>query len=514
MPASLVPVARPVREFTSTFAADSAAARDATTPRDDILVESMTSDDGALVFTQSAGPFRDYTRTVTTRPDGAVEQQVRFDLDIPWFGMPFRWLVRRRLATGSRSETTPWWTPPDRLSADQVRLLGLLAMASLAAVFTNTLFTQTATFAGDSFGVDEAALGRAASIIRLGIIVAMPFTIFADRVGRRRMLVAAAWLAPILCALGAVAPTFGLLVATQTVGRPVGIALAILVAVVAAEEVPRNSRAFVLSLLSMAGALGATVAVANLWLADLGSEGWRLVYLLSLIWLVVAVSVQRHLPETRRFELLTDSASGVPAMRWRRFAMIGSVSVLSNVFVAPASFFQNEYLREVRGFNGTEIAAFVLLTATPGGLGLLLGGRLADAVGRRAVVITCLPLSTLALALSFATSGWKMFLGAVTGAVFAGFAYPALTVYRAELFPTGNRGRANGFITALALLGGVVGLELVGIGIDRGWTYGTAMSAVAVGQLLAAIVAFVGYPETAHLELEDLNPEDQASRLT
>jgi MFS family permease len=87
-----------------------------------------------------------------------------------------------------------------------------------------------------------------------------------------------------------------------------------------------------------------------------------------------------------------------------------------------------------------------------------------------------------------------------------------LTVYRAELFPTGNRGRANGFITALALLGGVVGLELVGIGIDRGWTYGTAMSAVAVGQLLAAIVAFVGYPETAHLELEDLNPEDQASR--
>ena len=38
--------------------------------------------------------------------------------------------------------------------------------------------------------------------------------------------------------------------------------------------------------------------------------------------------------------------------------------------------------------------------------------------------------------------------------------YPALAVYRTELFPTGNRSRATGLVTAAALIGGIVGLLL------------------------------------------------------
>jgi hypothetical protein len=34
------------------------------------------------------------------------------------------------------------------------------------------------------------------------------------------------------------------------------------------------------------------------------------------------------------------------------------------------------------------------------------------------------------------------------------------------------------------------------------------MLLMASGQLVAAVIAFVAYPETAHLELEQLNPED------
>ena len=101
-----------------------------------------------------------------------------------------------------------------------------------------------------------------------------------------------------------------------------------------------------------------------------------------------------------------------------------------------------------------------------------------------------------------------MWLLAIAGGLLAGAAYPAFTVYRTELFPTGNRGRANGFITALSLAGSSVGLLLVGALVHRGWSYGQSMLVVGFGQLLAATIAFVAYPETAHLELEQINPQD------
>ena len=55
-----------------------------------------------------------------------------------------------------------------------------------------------------------------------------------------------------------------------------------------------------------------------------------------------------------------------------------------------------------------------------------------------------------------------MWLGAFLGGITAGLAYPAFTVYRAELFPTGSRGRANGWITAVSLVGSSVGLLIAG----------------------------------------------------
>jgi hypothetical protein len=48
----------------------------------------------------------------------------------------------------------------------------------------------------------------------------------------------------------------------------------------------------------------------------------------------------------------------------------------------------------------------------------------------------------------------------------------------------------------------------VGALVHRGWSYGESMLLVSFGQLLAAVVAFIYYPETAHLELEQINPQD------
>ena len=149
-----------------------------------------------------------------------------------------------------------------------------------------------------------------------------------------------------------------------------------------------------------------------------------------------------------------------------------------------------------------------MATGTPASLGLIVGGHLADAVGRRKLIAVCTPISTVCIVAAFFFAGPAMWAVSLAGGFMAAMAYPAFAVYRAELFPTGNRGTANGLVTATALLSGSVGILLVGSLRDRGAEFGPLIAALGVGQLLAAYIAVRHYPETAHLELEQLNPGD------
>jgi MFS family permease len=495
------------RTVTRVWPDEPAVRRHIDRPRDDLLTEAR-DDDG--VYRQATGPFARYERTVTVDAD-QVTERTTYRLDIPWFGWLFALPVRAVLARRGfdpvrhHPHQTPWWAPPDQITVRQALVLGLLAAASMSSAFTNTLFTQTAQFAADDFGVGDTAFGVAGAVVRAGIVIALPLAALADRVGRQRVMRIVAWAAPIVCALGALAPNFPLLVATQAVGRPLGLALDFLIAVVVAEEMPRNSRAYAVSVMAMASGLGAGIAVMALPLADIGDGSWRLVYIVTLIWLVVAVDIVRRLPETVRFERPHVVA---PPLDWRRFGLLATVAVGANFFVAPASFFQNRYLREVRGFDASTIALFTLTTATPAALGLVIGGRLADVRGRKQLIAFTIPFATLLVLGSFTVDGAPMWFAAFGGGFIGGIAYPAIAVYRAELFPTGNRGRAAGMLTAAALLGGIGGLLLVGQLLDTGWSYGGVIGLVALGQVVVVVLVLTRFPETAHKELEDLNPED------
>ena len=479
-------------------------------PREDLLTERRRADG---TFEQEIGPFSHYERTLDEPVDGggSVTERTTYRLAIPWFGwvfwIPVRMLVGRRWHSPEHgvAHRTPWWAPPDQIDARQALVMGLLAAASMSSAFVNTLFTQTAKFAADDFGVGNTGVGVAGAIVRGGIVLAIPLAVLADRVGRQRVIRVVAWAAPSVAALGALAPNFPALVATQAVGRPLGLALDFLIAVAVAEEMPRNSRAYAVSVMAMASGLGAGIAVMMLPLADLGESGWRYVYLVTLVWLIVAVDIARRLPETTRFQRAHAIA---PKLDRKRFGTLAAVAVCANFFVAPASFFQNSYLKDIRGYDAGHIALFTLVTATPAGLGLVVGGRIADVRGRRRVIAVAVPIATLLVLGSFTIGGAPMWLTAFGGGFIGGIALPALAVYRAELFPTGNRGLAAGLLTTSALLGGIGGLLLVGHLLDRDWSYGSVIGLVALGQVIVVSVVLTRFPETAHRELEDLNPED------
>ena len=101
---------------------------------------------------------------------------------------------------------------------------------------------------------------------------------------------------------------------------------------------------------------------------------------------------------------------------------------------------------------------------------------------------------------------WGMsMLAAVAGAMVV----PAITVYGPELFPTSLRGRANGIIAILGVTGSVIGLLAAGWLSERWDGLGPALALLSIGPLIMAVLVLVAYPETAHQELEELNPEDR-----
>jgi MFS family permease len=482
----------------------------AVSPRNDLVREhaGVAAGSGRVEFACDEGPFRQYKRTVTVGAHD-LHEVTEFRLSIPWFAWVYLLLVKKELGRPPgpqrQDPTQPWWAPPDRLDQRSGTVIGLLAGASVVFGYLNTLFTQTIPFAADEFGVSRTGQGIAGTIVRIGILLVLPLLVAADRIGRRRIVRLVA-IGGVLCSmLGAAAPSFALLTVTQTIARPLGLALDVLVAVVATEEMPRNARAYALSVLAMASGLGAGLAVMALPLADLGPRGWRLVYLVSAILLVIALDLSRRLPESKRFE---RPHAVEPPISQRRFLIIASVAFFTNLFVAPASFFQNRYLKDVRHYSATKISTFTLATATPAGIGLIVGGRIADIRGRRIVAGVSLIGGTVFLVSSFLSDGGLMWLAAFLGGTIAGAGYPAVAVYRTELFPTGNRSKVGGYVTAAALLSGSIGLLISGPALDNGMSYGTLMTLLGTAVLVAAAIVIVTYPETAHTELEALNPED------
>lgn len=473
------------------------------------FVEEQTA--GVDRFDAGRGPVDHYVRTVTIEGDTLVET-VEFRLAIPyfrWLFTPFVWWMLR-----SRAHTTqPWWAPPDTFDRRSSSVLGTLAAIAVVFGYLNTVFTQTIAFAGDEFHAGNAAQGVAGGVVRIGGLLALLLASIADRRGRRVILLVTLVAGCALAATGAVAPSLPWLAASQVVARGFSTALLVVGFIVAAEELPAGSRAYGFSLLAMASGLGSGICVLLLRVADLDVHGWRVLYVVPVLGLLLTRGIARRLPESRRYSA-PHAARPPIGTHARQLWLLAGTAFLGNVFIAPNSQFVNRFLRHEHHYSGGAIGLLSVGSGIPAVLGIVVGGRIADTRGRRHVGAFALVVGTLLNVAFYFTSSGGLWLFGVTSSVVGALAIPALAVYGPELFPTELRGRANGVIAIVSLAGSIVGLVAVGALSDSFGHIAPAMAIVAVGPLLYAWLVIRRYPETARLELEDINPEDRVSALS
>ena len=474
------------------------------------------------------GPFDRYERHVEIDPAGgtvpgrhAVTETTRFQLALPAWGFIFTPLVTRSIRKPPAPGTHLWWLPPDRLNRRMTTVLGIVCVYSLFAGYLGVLLSQTNTFFKADFGATNEDVSTVLIAVRVGAFLALFIAALADRRGRMAVLRWTTIAAMVLAATGAVAPDLFWLGTSQTLARACSGAIALLVAIVAIEEMPAGARAFAVSMMALAAGLGAGGVVCFLWVADLAPWAWRIFFLVPLLALIPAIRLGRKLPETRRFEVYEErerSAVAAPFDRLSRnarigrFVMLGATAFFFNIFLAPAYTFLNEYFRTEQGFSGGQITLLQVITNVPGGLAIVVGGRLADTYGRRLIGTIGVIGGTVFMVAMYLTSGWAIWLFAALATLTGGLTIPALGVYQSELFPTGSRGLANGGLGLLGVLGGVLGLRVAGVLSDAEHvgSFGPVMALLALGPLVVAVIVIAFYPETAHTELEVLNPGDAA----
>lgn len=499
---------------------------------------------GEARFVATGGAFRTYERVLRWRPlaedaapatsgvDGhgapverwLVEERITFRLATPLWSWLFSPLTKRALRRPRPAGWQPWWAPPERLDPRQSTVLALLATLTLVSSYLGTLLSQTLTFAAADFGASKSAQGVLLAAARLGIIATLVATTAADRVGRSRLLRSTMLVACVAMGAVTVAPALLWFGVGQTVGRGLTTAADVIIIILAAEEMPTRCRAWATAVLALIGGLGSGMVVWLLPLADLGSAAWRVIYVPPLLFLPLVWWAGRQLPESRRFLLAagegrqsgadgpTSGHRPVERPRFdaedrRRLALLAVAAFLVLVFAAPASQFQNEFLRDERGFSAARITVFTLLSGTPAGLGVWFGGRLAEGVGRRRVGAVGLAGGAILVGFSFLSHGALLWGLSIVGTMLAGLTVPAMRVYGPELFPTRLRAKANGITTLLGVSGSVVGVLVAGAFGDR-YGLGPPIALLMLAPITVAVLVITVYPETANRTLEELNPRD------
>jgi MFS family permease len=453
------------------------------------------------------------------------------EIELPFFGWFFRPLSRiahrraRRHAVATieaaLADAPPppppkpvLGLPPVAFGPEQATFIATASAGTAIVSFAGALFGQLSAPISDSFGASDATIGNALAITRLGALFALFAIAIADRRGRRRSILIGVVGSAIACGLSAVAPNLVAFTTIQVLQRGLVGTTATVAFLAVIEEAPEGARAYAASMLALAGGFGFSFAVVALPLADIASWSWRLVFALGAATIVFVPVVARSLAETSRYtelaarvDVVRGRARDVFDLHQRRFLLLAVVAFLTSAFSAPSSQLTNKYLTDVHHFSNTSVAIFrAVTTGVPGLIGVVLGGRLAEARGRRPVAAIALALATGTQMIFFLGGGLTLWVMSAVSIFMAGAGGIALGALDAELFPTEVRATSNAMIYVIAVLGSATGLVVAGSLSDALGGLGRSVALTGVGSLLVSLFVVPLLPEPATHSLDEISP--------
>jgi putative MFS transporter len=412
----------------------------------------------------------------------------------------------------------PGLRPPAPMTRAHERIFLLVGIAALFAGYDTNIYGLATPQIQASLHIPEDQVGLTVGYFRLAAIVALALAYCADLVGRRRLLLITITGQALGTLATAFAATYGEFVWLQIATRVFGYAEEMLCVVVIVEEVEAGVRGWANGTLAAMGSTGTGIASLVFAAVNFLPFGWRAIYVIGALPLLLVAYLRRRLPETHRFEVRkgevrafsSQVATGIDLLRRLLTEYPGRVL---GIVIAVAGFgfalgsatvLQSKYLQQTLGYSPGQVT----LLFVPGGFVALfmnvLAGRISDRIGRRPVVITTVLVAASAYAIFFSgIGGWATPASWIV-AIFGYFTTDALlSGYALELVPTAYRATMSGVRYVTMMLSGALCLVFEGRLYDILHAHGPAIS-VSLGTVVLTVVAVLFLPEPAGKPLEEI----------
>ncbi len=350
------------------------------------------------------------------------------------------------------------------------------------------------------------------AFINAGTILSYALVRQSDRWGRRRVLtltIAGYTLASFASGLATGPVSFAI---AQFVARVFLIAEWAVSMVYAAEEFPAAKRGLVIGVIQAMSSLGSVVCAGLVPMLLTTPIGWRSVYFVGTIPLVLLAFARRSLRESTRF---AEAVASHPAERRplleimrgpyrRRVLELAAIWGLTYVCTQSAVTFWKEFALAERNLTDAQVGTSIAIAAVAAMPLAFASGKLIDVLGRRGGGAIIFVTTSIGVYLTYTLPDRTSLTAALVVTIFGASAVlPVLNAYTSELFPTELRGDAFAWSNnLLGRIGYVLGPLAVGQAADRvGW--GHAAAATAVFPLLALGLILWLLPETSGRELEE-----------
>ncbi len=401
-------------------------------------------------------------------------------------------VASRRRARSARERPNRAPLPPGAWA----RLAACTAAAALLQL-DGTLITVALPSVARDLGVS----GGSGSIVLSAYfatyaLLLWPGGMLVDRFGARRIALFGLLLFALGAAVGAVAPSLGVLIASRVVqGAGAGlVSPAALAGAVSGFPPERRGTAL--------GIWGASAGVSNLLGPVMGGVltvalGWRADWwALVPLALAAAWAILRLLPPSARGEPLT------PRQTVFNQVVIAAtiVAALTFAVMIGAFYLAEQYLQRAEGYSALGASSVLLLVALLVGAAAPIAGRMADRHGERlpallgflaagtglgVLAISAVPLGNAVTLLPLVPVGLGL------GMLFVPTSRAALNAT-----PLASHGRTSALLSVGRLLGAAIGAGLAGLALASGVTASTVHSAMLIA---CALCLAVGLPASTYL---------------
>jgi MFS family permease len=387
-----------------------------------------------------------------------------------------------------------------RQKYSEFRAIGLVSAAHFVNHFQNLVLPPLFPFLKDRLGFGFVELGFALTLANIVSVVAqLPVGILIDRLGSRRMLIAALLAAGIaFTAFGLTLSYSWLLLAMVLFGVSNAVFHPADYAVLSTHIAPaRIGRAF--SIHTFAGFLGNAIApLAMLTLAAYAGLGSAIVVaggigLAAVVPLILARNID---VETARPRAATsDNRKDVGFRAVLTPAIIGLTGFFALLSLSGSGI-SNFSVVALTGAFGTPLSvANIALTAflAAQAFGVLAGGFIADTTRRHAEVAAIGFLVNAAIVLAIGLAGFGTVLLVIAMALaglLGGLIMPSRDMLVRAAAPPGAIGRTFGVVTSGFNIGGMIGPLMFGYIMDHGaprWVFGASVIVMVITAAVAMV---------------------------